>query len=234
MTRAAFASLLAPLVCLGCQPGSTPPSPKAAPSPLAQTEEQKTFYTLGLLVGRNLTNMKLSATELESVKRGISDAATGHKPDVAIEVYGPKVQELLTARAAAGAEAEKTKAAAFREAASKEQGAVTTTTGLIFRTLRPGNGPSPTVKDTVKVNYEGKLVDGTVFDSSLGPNREPAVFPLKGVIPCWTEGVQKMKVGEKAKFTCPSELAYGDRGQPPTIPGGATLIFEVDLLAIQK
>ena len=85
--------------------------------------------------------------------------------------------------------------------------------------------------DQVKVHYTGTLTDGTVFDSSVKRN-EPATFPLNGVIKCWTEGVQKMKVGEKAKLTCPSDVAYGDNGRPPTIPGGATLIFEVELLEI--
>ena len=102
---------------------------------------------------------------------------------------------------------------------------------MVIRTLTPGTGPSPVASDTVKVHYTGTLTDGTVFDSSV-KRKEPATFPLGGVIKCWTEGVQKMKVGEKAKLTCPSDLAYGDNGRPPTIPGGATLIFEVELLDI--
>lgn len=83
----------------------------------------------------------------------------------------------------------------------------------------------------MKVNYRGTLVDGTEFDSSYKRN-EPISFPLSGVIPCWTEGVQKMKVGGKAQLVCPSSIAYGDRGSPPVIPGGATLIFEIELLGI--
>jgi FKBP-type peptidyl-prolyl cis-trans isomerase FkpA len=102
---------------------------------------------------------------------------------------------------------------------------------MVVRTLTPGTGPNPVASDTVKVHYTGTLTDGTVFDSSV-KRKEPATFPLNGVIKCWTEGVQKMKVGEKAKLTCPSDLAYGDNGRPPTIPGGATLIFEVELLEI--
>ena len=85
----------------------------------------------------------------------------------------------------------------------------------------------------MKVHYDGRLPDGTVFDSSR-QRGEPAVFPLGGVIRCWTEGVGRMKVGERAVLTCPSDLAYGDRGQPPMIPGGATLIFDVELLEIVK
>ena len=97
--------------------------------------------------------------------------------------------------------------------------------------LTPGNGPSPTTTDKVKVNYEGRLTNGTVFDSSY-KRGQPAEFGLNQVIKCWTEGVQKMKVGEKARLVCPSDIAYGDHGHPPTIPGGATLVFDVELLGI--
>ncbi|MGA2435252.1 MAG: FKBP-type peptidyl-prolyl cis-trans isomerase, partial [Bryobacteraceae bacterium] len=103
--------------------------------------------------------------------------------------------------------------------------------GLIYRAVKAGTGASPAKTDTVKVNYRGTLTNGTEFDSSYARN-QPAQFPLNGVIPCWTEGLQKMKVGGKAVLTCPSSIAYGDRGQPPTIPGGATLVFEVELLDI--
>jgi len=96
-----------------------------------------------------------------------------------------------------------------------------------------GNGGNPVATDVVKVHYEGKLIDGTVFDSSIKRN-EPAEFPLNGVVPCWREAVQKMKKGEKSQIVCPSDLAYGDAGQPPDIPPGATLSFEVELLDFHK
>ena len=95
-----------------------------------------------------------------------------------------------------------------------------------------GSGPSPKATDTVKVHYRGTLVNGTVFDSSYERN-EPAEFPLNQVIRCWTEGVQKMKVGGKARLVCPANIAYGERGSPPQIPGGATLVFEIELLGIR-
>lgn len=120
---------------------------------------------------------------------------------------------------------------AYLEKAAAEPGAVKAASGLIYRELSPGSGGSPTANDTVTVNYKGTLVDGTEFDSSYKRNA-PATFPLSGVIPCWTEGVQKMKVGGKSQLVCPSNIAYGDGGSPPTIPGGATLIFEVELLRI--
>ena len=118
-------------------------------------------------------------------------------------------------------------------AAAKEPGAVTTPTGLVYRSLKDGTGTSPTAADTVKVNYRGTFPDGREFDSSYKRN-EPAQFPLGGVIPCWTEGVQRMKVGGKAKLTCPAAIAYGTRGAGGSIPPNATLHFEVELLEIAK
>ncbi len=102
---------------------------------------------------------------------------------------------------------------------------------MIYTELTPGSGPSPAATDTVKVNYRGTLMDGTEFDSSYKRN-EPAEFPLNQVIPCWTEGVQKMKVGGKSRLVCPANIAYGDEGRPPVIPGGATLVFEIELLSV--
>ena len=115
--------------------------------------------------------------------------------------------------------------------AAAEKGAVVTESGLVFLSLRDGKGPSPLATDTVKVHYRGTFTDGREFDSSYQRN-EPTSFPLNRVIKCWTEGVQKIKVGGKAKLTCPSAIAYGEKGAGATIPGGATLVFEVELLAI--
>ena len=118
-------------------------------------------------------------------------------------------------------------------AAAKEAGAVVTPSGLVYRSLKEGSGASPTAADTVKVHYRGTFPDGREFDSSYKRN-EAAQFPLGGVIPCWTEGVQKMKVGGKARLTCPASIAYGSRGAGGTIPPNATLHFEVELLEIAK
>ena len=117
-------------------------------------------------------------------------------------------------------------------AAAKESGAVVTSSGLVYRSLQDGSGPSPGATDTVKVNYRGTFPDGREFDSSY-KRGQPIEFPLDRVIKCWTEGVQKMKVGGKAKLTCPSGIAYGERGAAGVIPPGATLVFEVELLGVK-
>ena len=120
---------------------------------------------------------------------------------------------------------------AAAQAAAKEPGAVVTESGLVYRTLKEGTGPSPVASDVVKVHYKGTLPDGREFDSSY-KRGTPAEFPLSRVIKCWTEGVQRMKVGGKAKLTCPPDIAYGERGAGGVIPPNATLNFEVELLGI--
>jgi FKBP-type peptidyl-prolyl cis-trans isomerase FkpA len=217
--------LVSSLMGLGCARLRGAPDPKS--------EEQKTFYALGLMLGRNIGVFNMSKDELELVKAGLNDAVMKKKPTVELETYGPKLDGLARARSTSAATGEKAKAKSFLEAAAKEPGAVRTPSGMVIRTTKPGTGASPTAADQVKVHYHGTLTDGTVFDSSV-KRGEPATFPLGGVIKCWTEGVQRMKVGEKAKLTCPSDLAYGDNGRPPTIPAGATLVFEVELLEIVK
>jgi len=204
-----------------------------ASAPKLETEDQKTLYALGLLLGRNIKPFALKPDELAIVKAGLSDAVADSKPQVELETYGPKVNELAQKRAAAGADDAKKKGQEFAEKISNEKDATKTASGVVIRTVTPGSGASPTVDDIVKVHYEGKLVDGTVFDSSI-KRGEPAEFPLKGVVPCWTEALQKMKKGGKAQIVCPSSTAYGDRGSPPAIPPGATLNFEVELLDFHK
>ncbi|MDQ2840741.1 MAG: FKBP-type peptidyl-prolyl cis-trans isomerase [Acidobacteriota bacterium] len=193
------------------------------------TDEQKTIYAIGLSIAQSLSPLDLSQDELQIIKRALTDAAAG-KPAVNLAEWGPKIQPLTQARSAQGLEKQKADSKAYLEKAASEPGAVKTDSGLIYREITPGTGASPNATDTVKVNYRGTLTDGTEFDSSYRRN-EPASFPLNGVIPCWTEGMQRMKVGGKAMLVCPSNLAYGDQGRP-SIPGGATLIFEVELLDI--
>ncbi len=119
----------------------------------------------------------------------------------------------------------------FLDKAAKETGAIKTSSGLVYKVLQTGMGASPKPPDTVKVNYRGTLTDGTEFDSSY-KRGEPAVFPLNGVIPCWTEGVQLMKVGGKSQLVCPAYIAYGEQGHPPVIPPNSVLVFQIELLDI--
>jgi FKBP-type peptidyl-prolyl cis-trans isomerase FkpA len=196
------------------------------------TEDEKTLYTLGMLLGRNLGTFNLTAAELELVKSGLSDMVLKKEHKVDLDKYGPKVDALARKRGQERVEIEKAQAKTYLDKAGHEPGAVVTPSGMVFRTVTPGTGATPTPTDRVSVQYEGRLTDGTVFDSTKKRGGVPATFPLNGVIKCWTEGVGRMKVGEKAVLTCPSAIAYGDSGRPPTIPGGATLIFDVELVSI--
>jgi FKBP-type peptidyl-prolyl cis-trans isomerase FkpA len=194
-----------------------------------KTEDQKALYALGVLVSKQMDVFKLNPQELEFVKQGLTDSTNGKKIIVEPEAYQQKISELAQARMKVAAEQEKSKASEFLEKAAKEKGAQKSPSGLIFTTIKEGTGKQPNTTDVVKVHYTGTLSDGKVFDSSV-KRGQPAEFPLNQVIPCWTEAVSKMKVGGKAKLVCPASLAYGDQGRPPVIPGGAALIFEIELL----
>ncbi len=208
--------------------------PLAATAADLKTDDQKSLYAIGFVVGsRNLGPLNLKPEEFKIVEQGIADGATGKKAALDVDAQMEAVNKFAQARSNATADKEKVAGRAYLEKAAKEAGVTKLPSGLIYKTLTPGTGASPAATDKVKVNYEGKLTNGTVFDSSY-KRGQPAEFGLNQVIKCWTEGVGKMKVGEKARLICPSDIAYGDHGHPPTIPGGATLVFEVELLAITK
>lgn len=196
-----------------------------------ETDADKEIYTLGISVARNLWVFNLSEAEMQLFEAGLADGMSNATPKVDVSVYGPKLQELAKARGEQAAESESKASQEFLKKAEAEKGAVKTASGLVFSDLKAGNGASPTTTSTVKVNYKGTLRDGAVFDSSY-ERKEPVTFPLNHVIPCWTEGLQKMKVGGKAKLVCPASIAYGDNGAPPLIKPGAALVFEVELLEI--
>ena len=220
----------------GCQKDAGATAPATAAAPAANeptTEEQKTLYAMGIVMGRNLAGLGLSETDLDMLKVGMTDEALGRAKKVSLEEYGPKIQAFAQGRASAAAATEKKASESFLTKAATEQGAQKKDSGLIYKEILAGTGASPTPVDTVKVHYTGKLIDGTVFDSSV-ERGQPAEFTLGGVIPCWQEGVQLMKKGGKAQLVCPSNLAYGDTGSPPKIKPGATLIFDVELLDIVK
>ena len=214
--------------------------PLAARAQALKTEDDKAFYAIGYLTGvrSGVQSLALKPAELKLVEQGFHDAAAGAKAKAEPQEHQAAIAKLAQERV--NAATEKDKAAADKEKAAsqdylakaaQEKGAEKTASGLVYKVLRPAQGPSPKDTDTVKVNYEGRLINGTVFDSSY-KRGQPIEFPLSGVIKCWTEGVQKMHVGEESQLVCPSDIAYGDRGHPPTIPGGSTLIFKVELLGI--
>lgn len=221
------------LLALATVAGLTACAQAAAPTP--KTDQEKALYSLGVATGRDLQGFTFTEQELEMVKAGFADGARDKAKMKTEEMQAvmPKLQELYKTRMEAAAKKEKDAGAAFLAKAATEKDATKTASGLVFKNLKVGTGATPTPSDVVKVNYEGKFVSGKVFDSSI-ERKEPATFPLNGVIPCWTEGVQLMKVGGKAQIVCPPELAYGDEGRPPQMPGGATLVFEVELLEIVK
>jgi FKBP-type peptidyl-prolyl cis-trans isomerase FkpA/FKBP-type peptidyl-prolyl cis-trans isomerase FklB len=212
---------------------STAFTASAQPAPELKSEEQKTLYAIGLAVASGLAPFALSAADLELVKTGLTDAVLNRQRQVDLQAYMPKIQEMQRARASVVAAAEQKAGQATLDKAAGEKGAVKTASGLVIVPIKAGTGPSPKATDRVKVHYHGTLTDGTVFDSSV-QRGEPATFPLNGVIPCWTEGLQQIKVGGKSRLVCPASIAYGDRGAPPRIRPGATLVFEVELLEIVK
>lgn len=196
----------------------------------SMTEDEKTFYALGLAMSQSLGQFDLNEEELESVQQGLADGVLGNEAEVDLQEYAPKLQSLAQERAQAAAQKEREAGTKMLEEAAAEEGAVQTESGMVYKIVEEGTGESPAATDTVEVHYRGTLRDGSVFDSSY-ERGEPARFPLNQVIPCWTEGVQQMKVGGKAELVCPPDLAYGDRANQ-TIPAGSTLRFEVELLEI--
>lgn len=222
-----FALACVSLLCAGCSAGTT------AEAPEPKTDDEKAIYALGLGLSRQVVPFHLSEAELELLKAGLSDGALGRKAKVDLEAYREKLAQIADTRGAAAATEHRKAGAAYLEKAAAEDGAKKLPTGLVMKTLVEGTGKSPMLSDSVRVRYTGTLVDGTVFDSTSG-EKEPATLPMGSVIPCWAQGLQLMKEGGKARIVCPADLAYGDRGAPPSIEPGATLSFEVELVEIVK
>ena len=199
------------------------------------SEDERTLYALGIAVGENVAEsvsvFSLSDAERALMLEGLRDAVYTETYRVDMDIYGPLINELADRRIAAAAETEQAAAEGFADSIAAEEGAERMASGLIYVPVTPADGAMPEATDTVRVHYHGTLRDGTVFDSSRERGM-PAEFGLNQVIACWTEGLQLMQVGETAQLLCPSNIAYGPAGRPPTIPGGAALLFEVELLEI--
>jgi len=196
----------------------------------ADGDANQLLQAVALSLSRSLEPLELEPAELEVVLDTMRAIAAGEGPELDPSEWVPRIQARAAERATARAEEEKKRGAMFVDVASEETGVQPEASGLLYLEETAGEGDSPSATDTVKVHYVGRLIDGTQFDSSYDRG-QPAEFPLNRVIPCWTEGLQKMKPGGKARLLCPSDIAYGDRGRP-SIPGGATLVFDVELLEV--
>ena len=207
---------------------------KAADSAELKTPAQKASYGIGLSMGKNLSQEGMDDLDSQAVALGIEDALAKKDQRLTdeelMEAFGflqARAQERLSALNDAAAKA----GADFLAENAKREGVQTTESGLQYEVIKKAEGAQPKVSDVVSVHYQGTLVDGSVFDSSI-ERGEPVEFPVGGVIPGWVEGLQLMKVGEKYKFYIPSELAYGAQSPTPAIPANSTLVFEVELLDI--
>jgi FKBP-type peptidyl-prolyl cis-trans isomerase FkpA/FKBP-type peptidyl-prolyl cis-trans isomerase FklB len=208
-----------------------PGEPKAAGAQpeVDAAEEARTLYALGVLISRNLEDFQLTPEEFERVQSGLNDGFNHRAKQVDLAVDTPKVQALRRVRMARTMDKRLKDGQAFVEKAAALPGARKTPSGLVMVPIKPGKGASPTADDAVLVRYQGKLVDGTVFDAAQG---EPVKFALHAVVPCWSEALPLMKIGEKSRIVCPPNLAYGLHGAPPKIASQSTLDFEVELVAI--
>ena len=224
MNHPKLATLLASAVLLAsgtaCSADSEPMS-----------EQDKVFYFLGTQLSANLEPLSLTDRELDMLERGMRDALGGDPMALDAQVYGQRLNEIAQERMAANAIREQAAAQAYIEKMAAEPGAITTDSGIVIVEITAGSGASPTADSTVKAHYHGTLRDGSVFDSSVDRG-QPFTSSLARVIPCWREAIPLIKEGGKSKITCPSELAYGERGSG-AIPGGAALTFEVELIEIK-
>ena len=205
-----------------------------AQPPEGATEDQGLFYALGVVVSQNLATFDLTDADLDMVLAGIKDGVKGKEHGIDLGKVMPRIQAMAQDRAQKKAEEERGAAAEFVTKMGEEakaKGGEVTDSGLVYIPITEGTGANPAATDRVTVHYHGTLRDGTVFDSSVDRG-QPATFGLNQVIPCWTEGVQKIKVGGKAKLVCPPDIAYGDRAAGK-IPPGSALTFEVELLEIE-
>ena len=198
----------------------------------------KVSYALGLGIGRQLADMGAEGLNIDDFAQAIKDVLEGKKPQLdgseAQQIVQQFFQEQEKKQRAAAAEKHKVLKAEgeqYLAENAKKKGVVTLPSGLQYQVLREGNGRKPKATDQVKCHYEGMLIDGTLFDSSI-QRGEPATFPLNGVIAGWTEGLQLMQEGAKYRFFIPYQLGYGERGAGGSIPPFAALVFDVELLEV--
>ena len=218
---------------------SSPETPSSLSNSPANAEdtppsaEARTLYTLGQLISRTLDTFALTDEELEWVKAGLEDGVLKRAPKVDLAAEADGLHKMQDARRLATVAREREAGLAFIAAMSNAPGSKRHPSGLVLQPLLFGSGEQPEANDHVRVHYEGRLIDGTVFESSRAKGA-PATLPVRGVIPCWSEALQAMRVGDRSRVVCPAELAYGERGAPPVIKPGATLVFDIELLGVVR
>ena len=198
----------------------------------------KISYALGLGIGRQLLQMGANELSIDDFSQAIKDVISGAELKVndteaqqIVQDFFQKQEEKQRAAAAEKGKTAKVDGEKYLAENAQKEGVVTLPSGLQYKVLREGNGKKPKATDKVKCHYEGMLVDGTMFDSSV-QRGEPATFPLNGVIAGWTEGLQLMQEGAKYRFFIPYQLGYGERGAGSSIPPFATLVFDVELIEV--
>jgi FKBP-type peptidyl-prolyl cis-trans isomerase FkpA/FKBP-type peptidyl-prolyl cis-trans isomerase FklB len=203
----------------------------AEPPGRPAADDDHTLYALGVLISRNLEDFQLTPAEFERVKAGLIDGVNHRATQVDLKADTPAIQALRQERFAHVMRQKREENQAFINTVAALPGATRTGSGLVMIPIHAGKGASPGPNDEVSVYYKGKLIDGSVFDASA-PQGQPVQFGLGGVIPCWSEALQLMRVGGKSRVVCPAALAYGAHGSPPAIGPDATLDFDVELVQI--
>lgn len=189
------------------------------------------MYALGVLLSHNVDPFDLTEKEFSAVMAGFADGFHRREGTQNARDFGLQLQALQRARIAASAQRARQDGKAYLDSAAALPGAKKTASGLVYLSETDGTGVGPSSADQVRVRYSGKLISGAVFDSTA-PDGPGATFPLSGVIPCWSEALQQMRAGGKARLVCPPELAYGDRGSPPLIRPASTVDFQIELLEV--
>lgn len=194
---------------------------------------EKLSYALGMIIGRNLKSMNIESLDSAAFVKAVNAVLADEQSEMTFMQAQGLVQEYLEKKEEEAGRAAREEGEKFLAENAKKEGIVVLESGLQYTVLTPAVGQKPTADDTVRCHYEGRLINGTVFDSSYRRG-EPATFPLRGVIAGWTEGLQHMAIGSKYRFFIPYNLAYGAQGAGGQIPGYAALIFDVELLGINE
>ncbi len=197
-----------------------------------KTEKDSISYSLGVSIANNLKQGNLDDVNIDVMAQGMKDFFA-NKPAMTVQACEGAIQTYMSGKEKAKGSENEAKGQAFLAANQKKEGVTTTASGLQYKVIKMGTGAKPTLNDKITAHYHGTLIDGTVFDSSVDRG-QPASFPVSGVIPGWTEALQLMPVGSKWTLYLPSNLAYGEKGAGGKIGPNSALVFDVELISIDK